>query len=181
MHTIGKTIGRFFIGTCLWGIGLCALVGCAASAPAFPVTEGFRCEADVCLSGETYSGTLTRAAAGTLTWEMTAPASVRGWIFRVDGETVTLSVQGLSYAVEPASLPETAPVRVLATALDAVTRMDRRAGTVAAEDGAGRTVGTCSAGSFVLVSDFDTGCLRSMSLPERGMEIRFSAFSKTAL
>ena len=164
---------------CLWGIGLCALFGCAASAPAFPVIEHFRCEADVQLSEQTFTGTLTRAAAGTLKWEMNAPASVSGWVFLWDGEAVTLSVQGLSASVEPAALPETAPVWVMATALDTVARMDR-SGTVAAADGAVRTVGECSAGSFVLLSDPETGFLRSLSVPERTLTIRFSAFAETA-
>lgn len=177
MHTIGKMIGRLWIGMCLWGIGLCALFGCAASAPAFPVTEHFRCEADVRLGEQTFSGTLTRAAAGTLKWEINAPASVSGWTFLWDGETLTLSVPGLSYAVEAAALPETAPARVLLTALDAVARLDRQTGTVAAADGAGRTVGTCSAGTFTLLSDPDTGFLRALSVPEQGVEIRFSAFA----
>ena len=116
MQTIGRTVGRVFIGMCLWGIGLCVLFGCAASAPAFPVTEHFRCEADVVCGGERFSGTLVRGAAGTLRWEMTAPESVRGCAFGWDGEALTLTAQGLSFAVEPTSLPETAPVRVLLSA-----------------------------------------------------------------
>ena len=180
MRTIGKAIGRWIMWMCLWGIGLCVLIGCAASAPAFPVIEEFRCEAAIELSGQTFSGTLTRASAGTLTFEMTAPDSVSGWTFRFDGEAVTLTLQGLSYAVEPAALPNTAPVRVLATALDAVARTDRKTAPVAAADGVGRTVGRCSAGSFVLLSDPKTGFLRELSVPEALLEIRFSAFSETA-
>ena len=179
MRTIGKSVGRGILWMCLWGIGLCALFGCAASAPAFPVTEPFRCEAAVRLSGQTFSGTLTRVAAGTLTFEMNVPPSLCGWTLRFDGETVTLSMQGLSYEVEPAGLPDTSPVRVLATALDAIARQDPPTAPVADADGAGRTVGTCSAGTFVLLSDPDTGFLRSLSVPEQSLTIRFSAFART--
>lgn len=179
MQTIGRTVGRVFIGMCLWGIGLCVLFGCAASAPAFPVTEHFRCEADVVCGGERFSGTLMRGAAGTLRWEMTAPESVRGCAFGWDGEALTLTAQGLSFAVEPTSLPETAPVRVLLSALDAVALTDRQTAPIAASDGAARTAGRCSAGSFVLLSDPATGALRALSVPERAVEIRFSAFAKT--
>jgi len=178
MHTIGKTIGRI-IGLSLWGIGLCALFGCAASAPAFPVTGDFRCEAQVNLQGQTYCGTLTRAAAGTLTFELNAPESVRGWTFRLDGETVTLTLQALSYTVDPAAMPAAAPVRVLVSALDTVARMEPGV-TVTAADGAGRTAGSCSAGTFVLSSDPETGFLRALTVSEAGLDIRFSAFTVTA-
>lgn len=179
MHSIGRMIGRCLIGMVTWGIGLCALIGCAASAPAFPVTEGFRCEADALCDGERFSGTLTRETSGALRWEMTAPASVSGWTFLWDGEALTLNLQGLSYVIDPAAMPDTAPVRVLTTAADAIARMDRQSGPAAAADGTGRTVGDCSAGTFTLSSDPATGFWRTLSVPESGVEIRFSAFAAT--
>ena len=163
----------------MWGIGLAILTGCAVAAPAFPVTESFSCRADVSLEGQAVGGTLTRSAAGTLRWELDTPASLAGWTLSADGEGLTLELGELSYSVEADAMPAAAPVRVLMTALDAVSRRDGETETTAAEDG-GRTVGACSAGAFVLVSDNETGALRSLSVPECGLTIRFSAFAASA-
>ena len=147
-------------------VGLLFLLSaCAGNAPQPPAVEGFRCHAAVTCPDLAVEGTLTRQNAGLLTFEISAPPSLRDVTLVWDGETVSVRLHGLTFGIDPAQLPASGVGTALLAALDAAIGSD---GAETAE------------GRFTLLSDPETGHLLSLSLPELGITADFSNFERLA-
>ena len=84
------------------------LVGCNPKKPVEPVAVDFVCDSKAQYNDLTATGTLTRRTAGTLVLEFSEPETLNGLLAEWNGEKVTLKYLGLSYDVDPATLPESA-------------------------------------------------------------------------
>ena len=157
-------------------VGLLFLLSaCAGNAPQPPAVEGFRCHAAVTCPDLAVEGTLTRQNAGLLTFEISAPPSLRDVTLVWDGETVSVRLHGLTFGIDPAQLPASGVGTALLAALDAAIGSD------GAETAEGLSVvGQSSSGRFTLLSDPETGHLLSLSLPELGITADFSDFERLA-
>lgn len=142
-----------------------------------PITSHFECDMDVQYRDMNVKGHLTRRTAGTLLLEITEPSTLNGLSMEWNGETILLKLHGLSFDVSPSALPEAALGKGLLSALDtAIGAQENR--TETAEGLA--TKGSAAEGEFTLVSDPETGNLRSLSIPALELTAQFTNFSATA-
>ncbi|MCL2884372.1 MAG: hypothetical protein FWF49_02655, partial [Oscillospiraceae bacterium] len=161
----------FFVLT----ISLFLLSACkgASSGAQKPTLTSFSCQAAITYQGLTIKGKLSRQAAGTLTLDITEPPSLAGMTMSWDGQTVTLKMNGLSFGVDPATVPQTALGKVIINALDAA--VGKKDGTLTPS---GYEVsGSDAGGSFTLVSDPDTGALLTLTVPSADLTAVFSDFA----
>ncbi len=156
----------------LVAVFLILFAGCRRKVPmADPVGEGFSCTFDAAYQDMRIRGTLTRKNAGTLTLSFTEPATLDGLVAAWDGEKIIFSLHGMSFSVDPASIPESALGQELLSALDAVGRGE---GERTAEDGAVVLKGNGANGEYVLRYDGETGLPLSLSVPALPLQITFS-------
>lgn len=150
------------------------LTGCRSAAPtADPVGEGFTCAVKATYRDLAVSGTLSREAAGMLTLSFDEPETLAGLTARWDGETVTLSMYGLSFSVDPDTVPEGALGEELIAAFDAALRGE---GERAVDDGVLTVAGTGQNGAYTLTFDAATGAPLSLSVPALPLTATFSEF-----
>ncbi len=155
---------------------LVLLTGCSGSKPAAdPVSEGFSCTVQAVYRDMTVAGTLTREAAGTLTLAFTEPDTLSGLTARWDGETVTLSMYGLEFSVDPATVPESALGEEIIAAFDTALRGE---GERTTEDGKLVITGNGSNGAYTLTFDAETGVPLSLSVPSLPLSATFSDFER---
>lgn len=158
----------FILVSCL----LCA--GCArAGSTQPPLTSGFACDVAMHYRDMDVKGRLTRGAAGTLKMEFEAPSSLKGMSMEWDGETMSAKMYGMTFEVDPASVPESALGRSLLDVLDSAMR-DKDAGELT-EDGL-RLNGETASGAYEMLSDPDTGNLISLKVPSLNLTADFSNF-----
>ena len=145
--------------------------GQSAPPASRPVTEGFTCEAAAVYAGMTVRGTLTRETGSALKLEVEEPETLRGAVLTLTGETLTVSVGDLQSTLDSGQYPKIGALPVLLSALDAAAALP---------DGGDRTAeglrltGETDTGRFTLLSDPDTGCLRSLTLPDVPLTVTFS-------
>lgn len=163
---------------------LCSLLlcGCAADPPAArsqqPVTMGFTCDMEGSYRGTAVAGQLSRSSVGLLTVRLSQPEDLSGLEMEWNGEKVMLRMFGLSVEVEPDTVPESALGVSILQSLDAAMQ-NPDGGTLT--DAGMKTVGSCENGSYELISDPETGHLRSLSVPALEFTARFSNFQTMAV
>lgn len=153
------------------GILLVLLTACHRKSIAEPRGDGFSCTFDAVYQEMRIRGTLTRKTAGTLTLSFKEPATLNGLTATWNGESITFSLHGLNFSVDPSTVPESALGQELLSALDAVARGE---GQRRAEDGTAVLTGNGMNGDFVLQYDAETGWPQSLSVPALPLEITFS-------
>lgn len=160
-------------------IVVCLLVlitGCSGSKPAAdPVGEGFTCTVQAVYRDMTVAGTLTREIAGTLTLAFTEPETLNGLTACWNGETVTLSMYGLEFSVDPATVPESALGEEIITAFDTALRGE---GERTIEDGKLIVSGNGQNGAYTLTFDAETGEPLSLSVPSLPLSATFFDFEQ---
>lgn len=139
-----------------------------------PVTTGFECDVDVQYKDMNVKGHLTRTSAGTLRMDVTEPKTLNGLSMEWDGNNITFKLHGLSFGVNPDSVPQSALGKSMLEAFDAALGV-RDSGTVT-KDGLS-TTGQSAAGAFELISDPDTGALLTLKIPSSELTATFSNFS----
>lgn len=167
-------------------LALCLLiVGChrpQTTAP--PIATGFSCTARGTYRGEEVAGTITRTAAGLLTISLTAPEALDGLSMAWDGESVTLKLLGIEWAINPDTIPEAALGERVLRALDAVVYGEYADESALTDDGRLKTVGTAGDtadnAAFTLYSDPESGALLSLEVPSEELTLTFSEFQITS-
>lgn len=169
-------------------LALCLLsVGCnhpKTTAP--PIATGFSCAAAGTYRGEEVAGTITRTAAGLLTISLTAPEELEGLSMVWDGETVTLKLLGIEWAISPDTIPEAALGERILRTLDAVVYGESEGDSILTDDGRLKTVGSASdtatadTAAFTLYSDPESGALLSLEVPSEELTLAFSEFQITS-
>ena len=165
---------------------LCLLLGFTAcrkekepEAPP-PTVTGFSCNAAGTYRGEGVAGTLTRTAAGLLTVTLSKPDTLSGLTMEWNGTDVNLKLMGLSFSVNPDTVPEAALGKRILQSLDAVV-YGQAEGTLT-EDGRQKTEGTAgegdSAAAFTVWSDPATGSLLGLEVPAEELSLTFSEFQR---
>ena len=164
MRRIGGVLGLWLcVCLCL------ALCGCRATeAP--PETSAFSATVTLTAGDFTATATVRRAGIGQLQLDCTAPPSLAGFSVLQNGETVTLSKNGVSFAVSPDSMPQAALFLRLCRVLD-----DVALGNVNPQDG--RVQGVCETTPYTLTFDEKTGELVALYLPNEEISVVFSDFS----
>ena len=167
----------FSLCLCLCGFAACKT---AEPPPPPPTATGFSCAAEGSYRGEPVAGTLSRTAAGLLTVTLSRPKTLEGVVMEWNGTDVTLRFGGLSWSVDPDTIPQTALGKRILQALDAVV-YGESAG-VLTEDGRLKTEGTVGSGEdaapFTVWSDPQTGALLGLEVPSEELTLTFSDFQR---
>ncbi len=148
---------------------LLCFTACAKPQPAEPLSVNFTCDFRAQYSNMTAAGKLTRYTAGTLRLDFTEPETLNGLSAEWNGDTVTLRFLGLSYTVDPATLPEGALGEHLLNALDAALRGD---GNREEQDGRVTVTGLVGDTAYTYVYDADSGAPLSLEAPS--LSVTFS-------
>lgn len=165
------------------GAALMALVlmlltaGCRQSTQtADPVGTDFTCRIQADYKDMAVEGTLVRQTAGTLKLTFSAPESLAGMSAVWDGESVKLEMGGLSFSVDPATVPESALGEEIMAVLDAAIRGE---GNRTQEDGKLVLRGNGEHGAYELLCDVQTGIPLSLSVPSLPLAVTFSQVEQT--
>ncbi len=138
-----------------------------------PVITGFSCDVDVKYQDMNVKGHLTRDSAGTLILDIEEPETIKGLSMHWNGETISLKLYGLSFDVNPETVPQSALGKSLLSVLDAA--IGNQDGGEITEDGL-MTKGTTVSGEFEILSDPQTGKLLMIRMPSNGLSAEFSNF-----
>ena len=145
--------------------------GCAVKKPVTePISEGFTCAVKATYRDIPVQATLTRDAAGTLKLEFHEPATLNGLTACWNGENVTLSMYGLSFAVDPSTVPESALGEELLSVFDTVRRGE---GERNEKDGILTVRGNGENGDYTAAFDSETGYPLSLSVPALPLTAEF--------
>lgn len=137
-----------------------------------PVSTGFECDVSLTYRDMDVKGHLTRLTAGTLVMDITEPKSLEGMSMKWDGQTISVSMYGISFGVDPDAIPETALGKSILDALDGVPADGDRTVT----DEGVMTKGDAAGGEFTFISDPETGNLLSLTIPSVNLTAAFSNF-----
>lgn len=146
------------------------VAGCRPSA-AEPQSAEFSCTVEATYRELNVKGTLTRYGAGTLALAFDEPETLNGLTVRWDGEAITLSLHGLEFTADAASVPESALGTEIVAALDAALRGEgerREAGGVLTVNGSGPN------GAYTLTFDAQSGVPLALSVPSLPLTVTFS-------
>ncbi len=146
------------------------LVGCNRKRSAEPVAVDFVCTFRAHYNDLTAAGTLTRRTAGTLLLEFSEPETLNGLSAEWDGEKVTLKYLGLSYDVDPDTLPENALGEGLLSAFDTALRGE---GERQEADGTVTVSGLSGNAQYTYVYDAKTGAPLSLTVPGIPLTVTF--------
>lgn len=141
-----------------------------------PVGVDFTCRIQADYKDMDVEGTLIRQTAGMLKLTFSAPESLAGMTAVWDGESVGLEMNGLSFSVDPATVPESALGEEIVAVLDAAIRGD---GERTQEDDKLIIRGNGNNGAYELVCDAQTGVPLSLSVPSIPLSVTFSNFKQT--
>ncbi len=148
------------------------LAGCnRKKSAAEPVSVDFICDFHAQYNDLSAKGVLTRRTAGTLLLEFSEPETLAGLSAEWDGETVTLQYMGLSYDIDPDTLPESALGEGLIAAFDAALRGE---GARQETDGRVTVTGLSGNAEYAYVYDAETGTPLSLSVPSLPLTVTFT-------
>ncbi len=163
--------------TVLFSLLTLLLTGCQQETPsADPVGSGFTCQIQADYKELDVKGTLERQGAGMLKLTFSAPESLAGMSALWDGESVHLELSGMSFSVDPATVPESALGAEITAVLDAAIRGE---GERTQEGDKLIVRGSGNNGAYELVCDAYTGAPLSLSVPALPLSVTFSNFRET--
>ena len=151
------------------------LVGCSRiNPPETPISTCFKCDAEIQYKDMSIKGHITRVSAGTLKVELTEPASLNGMSMEWDGETISVELYGMTFNVDPSTIPTSGLGESILDALD--TTMRTKGNSTLTDEGL-KTSATGQNGDFVVLSDPSTGSLISLTIPTINLSASFSNFA----
>ena len=163
----------FFAALCCLCLAFCSC-GQSGKSAQQPVTTDFACDVQLTYRDMNVSGHLTRYSAGTLSMDFEQPDTLSGLTMIWDGETISVKMHGLTFGVDPATVPESALGKGILDVLDTALRTDA-GGQISG--GQLKISGESVNGEFELISDPETGNLLSMKVPSLGITATFSNFA----
>lgn len=147
---------------------LVGLVGCTATRERVdPVTSGFTCAVEMSYRELELVGQLTRYDDGKMVVTFASPSSLSGLSVGWNGEDMTMELGGISVAVAPDRVPQSALVKGLLRVLSSPTADAEREGDACVVSG------TADGMEYTLVCDAVTGLPRSISMPDNELNVRF--------
>ncbi len=152
------------------------LTGCAAHKAAPPAAVHFTCDAHIRYQDLELKAQLTRADTGALSVAITYPATLEDLKMVWNGNEVKVEMYGVSFDLDPDSLPVSGLGRGLLDALDAIAISDDSPDIT--DEGA-TVKGQGENGEFTLVTDPETGHLLSLTIPDIPLKVTFSNFQLT--
>ena len=161
-----------------WVIGMiCGVVllsGCSKKAEP-PAAINFSCDAHILYKDIEMDAHLIRTETGVLQMDINYPPSLEDLVITLDGDKVEVEMYGISFNLNPETLPVSGVAKGVLDALDTVADMEEL--PTFTESGA-RLTGKSQNGEFTLVSDPETGALLSLTIPDLPLEVTFSAFNE---
>ncbi len=148
------------------------LTGCGAPQSAPPVTDGFTCRAAMQYREMAVEGELTCTTDGGATLSFILPKSLQGITLGWDGGAMTMELGGMSLAVPPEKVPESALIRSLLAVLTA----SHPTGTLT--DGGYVIEGEAEGVSYTLVCDPTSGLPLSLTVPDQELEAVFTDMTR---
>lgn len=140
-----------------------------------PVGADFTCRIQADYKDMDVEGTLIRQTAGMLRLTFSAPESLAGMTAVWDGESVELEMNGLSFSVDPATVPESALGEEIVAVLDAAIRGEGER----TQDGDKLIIrGNGDNGMYELTCDARTGVPLELSVPSIPLSVTFSDFEQ---
>lgn len=172
----GKAAGRWARRLALLALAaaLALPAGCKTpSRQSDPVTEGFRCTAEMDYSGQHYVCELTCPGGGGFTAKLSQPALLDGLTMNWDGEGFILSYLGIERRLDGSGLPDTAFAEAVRNALQAAAGqlMD------GADKGGYVLEGGSDSGDYTLTFSSD-GYPASLTVPALDLSVAFRDFQK---
>ena len=152
------------------------LFGCAPqeSEPETVIPGSFSCKADIQYNGMQIGARVTRPSAAGCRIEVESPDTLKGMTLDWNGSKMNISYLGLSFDVDPASLPDTAFGNIL---IDVFNALSRQNGLSISKDGESMTLsGSGESGDFSVVWDRKANALKSIDAPDSGFSAQFSEF-----
>ncbi len=147
---------------------LVGLVGCTTTRKGVsPVTSGFTCAAEISYRELELVGQLTRYDDGKLVITFASPPSLSDLSVGWNGEEMTMELGGISVAVAPERVPQSALIKGLLHVLSSPTADAELKGDTSVVSG------TVDGVDYTLVCDGATGLPRSISMPDNELEARF--------
>ena len=148
------------------------LAGCGAPQTASPVTDGFTCRAAMQYREMAVEGELTCTTDGGASLSFTLPKSLQGITLGWDGGAMTMELGGMSLAVPPDKVPESALIRCLLSVLTA----PHPTGTLTDE---GYVMeGEAEGVAYTLVCDPTSGLPLSLTVPDQELEAVFTDMTR---
>lgn len=151
---------------------ICLLSGCSPKAQP-PAAIHFACDAHILYRDIELEAHLIRTASGVLQMDINYPPSLEDLVITLEGDKVEVEMYGISFNLDPESLPVSGVAKGVLDALDTIADTDELPAFT--ESGAILT-GKTQNGEFTLVSDPETGALISLTIPDLPLEVTFSAF-----
>lgn len=151
-------------------ICLVLLSGCGSSSakPTQPVTDGFSCRMEATYGDMTVAGTLTCPGGRTLRLQFEQPTSLSGVTLGYDGGGISMELAGMSLRLDSEKVPQSALIRLLADVLSAVPADGQPT------DAGYAVTGQLDDRAYTLVFDADTGMPDCLSIPEEGLQAKFT-------
>ncbi len=165
-------------------LALCLLLaGCAgagkkntqaAKKTAEKLDAAFESNLEIKLGDLQAEAIFTRQSPGSCTVRMLAPESLKDTELVFTEDKVNISYMGLSMSVDPASVPGSAAIKLLISALDTTLKQE---GVDLEYDNRVLTAsGKAGTGEFIFKIDPEKGNLLNLSIPDEQLEIEFKNF-----
>lgn len=160
--------GIFVLITVIFCV-LFMLCGCNKTETVDPVTDGFRCMADVEMKGEKYVCQLTVGSSGSFKMVVDDPVLLKGMTMDWNGEEFLVSYMGMEWNLGNDSLPNTAFATSIRNVLSAVATGQYQS----TGNGNDYTVGGGSdSGDFKLTMSSD-GYPKALTVPSLELNVTF--------
>ena len=138
------------------------------------IPDAFSCKAQIQYNGMQIGALVTRPSAAGCRIEVESPDTLKGMVLDWDGSTIQISYLGLTFDVDPASLPDTAFGSIL---IDVFNALSRQNGLSIQREGDSLTLsGSGESGDFSVVWDRRANALQSVEVPGCGFSAQFSDF-----
>ena len=146
----------------------------AAKKAAEKLENAFETNLNIKLGEMQAEAVFIRESPSSCTVRMLSPDSIKGTEMVFTEDKMHISYMGLSLSVDPNSVPGSAAIKLLISALD--SSLQQEGVDLSYENRVLTATGEAGTGRFTLKIDPENGNLLSLSIPEEELEIEFKNF-----
>ena len=139
-----------------------------------PIVVDFECDANIQYKDMQMEGHITRVTTGMMKLEITSPDTIKGLVMEWDGAGISVTLNGVTFQVEPESLPVSGLGKSLLDVLDSAQNLQKIEGKVT--DNGLVISGQGQNGTYQMISDPDNGHLKSISVPDLNLIVIIKNF-----